>query len=845
MRGCFFSSFLFFLFITISTSTATDTLTSSQILRTNQTLESLQGSFVLGFISGTSSNIYLAIWYKNIPDTVVWVANRDNPLQNSTDTFLKIADDGNIVLLNSSTDSNNLVWSSSNQTNAKNQVLVLQLLDTGNLVLRETNVNDPTKYLWQSFDHPTDTLLPNMTMGWNFDKKTEKHLTSWKNTGEDPSSGDYSFKIDFHGLPEVFLRNDDTIIYRSGPWNGERFSGVPEMEPDTDSIVFSFSSNEHGVNYSFSIGNKSIFSRLVVTSDGQLQRLTWVQSSKTWTKFWYAPKDQCDDYKECGPYGVCDSNASPVCECMKGFSPKNEQAWKLRDGSDGCVRDKDLNCTSDKFYHMENVKLPDTTSVFVNTTMEIDECGKLCHRNCSCTGYANIYISNGGSGCVMWFDELNDIRSYPDGGQDLFVRLAASELDNSGSTKKSHKAEIIGITISAAVLVLGLCILLCKKRKLLRYGKTDNSRGSIQRSRELLMNEMVFSSHREASGERNMDELDLPMFDFNTIIIATNNFLEENKLGHGGFGSVYKGRLIEGQEIAVKRLSKTSGQGNEEFKNEVKLIAKLQHRNLVRLLGCCIDQDEKLLVYEYMKNRSLDSILFDKARKSLLDWKKRFDIICGIARGLLYLHHDSRLRIIHRDLKASNILLDGDMNPKISDFGMARIFGHDQTEANTLRVVGTYGYMSPEYAMDGNFSVKSDVFSFGVLVLEIISGKKNRGFYYANDDMNLLKNAWGQWREGKALELIDSSIGDSYTESEVLRCIHVGLLCVQERAEDRPTMPSVLLMLGSETALMPEPRSPGFSLGRSKNPPETDSSSSKQDETWSVNQVTVTLLDAR
>ncbi|XP_058771658.1 receptor-like serine/threonine-protein kinase SD1-8 [Vicia villosa] len=353
MGGCFFFSLLF-LFITISTSTATDTLTSSQILRTNQTLESLQGSFVLGFISRTSSNVYLAIWYKNIPDTVVWVANRDNPLQNSTDTFLKIADDGNIVLLNSSTDSNNLVWSSSNQTNAKNQVLVLQLLDTGNLVLRETNVDDPTKYLWQSFDHPTDTLLPNMTMGWNFDKKTEKHLTSWKNTGQDPSSGDYSYKIDFHGLPEVFLRNDDTIIYRSGPWNGERFSGVPEMEPDTDSIVFSFSSNEHGVSYSFSIGNKSTFSRLVVNSNGQLQRKTWDQSSKTWTTFWYAPKDQCDDYKECGPYGVCDSNASPVCECMKGFSPKNEQAWKLRDGSDGCVRDKDLNCTSDKFYHMEN-----------------------------------------------------------------------------------------------------------------------------------------------------------------------------------------------------------------------------------------------------------------------------------------------------------------------------------------------------------------------------------------------------------------------------------------------------------------------------------------------------------
>ncbi|XP_058751342.1 receptor-like serine/threonine-protein kinase SD1-8 [Vicia villosa] len=825
MRGGFFF-FLFFLFITISTSTVTDTLTSTQILRTNHTLESLQGSFVLGFISRTSSNIYLAIRYKNIPDTVVWVANRDNPLQNSTDSFLKITNDGNIALLNSSTASNNLVWSSNslNQTNAKNQVLVLQLLDTGNLVLREINVNDPTKYLWQSFDHPTDTLLPNMTMGWNFDKKTEKHLTSWKITGEDPSSGDYSLKVDYHGLPEFFLRNDDrdTIIFRTGPWNGERFSGVPDMQREIDSIVFSFSLNEHGVNYSFSIRNKSIFSRLVVNSDGQLQRLTWVQSSKTWTKFWYAPRDPCDNYKECGPYGVCDSNASPVCECMKGFSPKNEQAWKLRDGSDGCVRNTKLDCKSDKFYHMEKVKLPETTSVFVNTTMEIGECGELCHGNCSCTGYANVYISNGGSGCVMWIGELNDIRNFSDGGQDLFVRLAASELlDNSTSTRGSHKknpkAVIIGITISIVVIVLGLCILLCK-RKLL--------------------------SHRIRNAD-DMDELDLPIFDFNTIIIATNNFLEANKLGHGGFGSVYKGRLAEGQEIAVKRLSETSGQGNEEFKNEVKLIAKLQHRNLVRLLGCCIDKEEKLLVYEYMENRSLDSILFDKARKHLLDWKKRFYVICGIARGLHYLHHDSRLRIIHRDIKASNILLDAEMNPKISDFGMARIFAHEQTEANTLRVVGTYGYMSPEYAMDGNFSVKSDVFSFGVIVLETISGKKNKGFYYTDDDMNLLKNAWGQWREGNALELIDSSIGDSYTKSEVLRCIHVGLLCVQERAEDRPTMPLVLLMLGSENALKPEPRSPGFSLGRSKNPPETKSSSSKQDETQSVNQVTVTLLDAR
>ncbi|KAJ0879572.1 putative protein kinase RLK-Pelle-DLSV family [Helianthus annuus] len=231
-------------------------------------------------------------------------------------------------------------------------------------------------------------------------------------------------------------------------------------------------------------------------------------------------------------------------------------------------------------------------------------------------------------------------------------------------------------------------------------------------------------------------------YNFSTMKAATNDFSQENKLGAGGFGPVYRGRLEDGHEIAVKRLSKNSGQGDLEFKNEVLLVAKLQHRNLVRLLGFSIKGNERLLIYEYMQNASLDNFLFDPTKRMFLDWEKRYNIINGVAKGLLYLHEDSRLKIIHRDLKASNVLLDEEMNAKIADFGMAKLFKPDETQGNTNRIVGTYGYMAPEYAMHGQFSVKSDVFSFGVLVLEMITGQKNQHFRNGENIEDLLSFAW-------------------------------------------------------------------------------------------------------
>ncbi|KAL2453504.1 G-type lectin S-receptor-like serine/threonine-protein kinase [Abeliophyllum distichum] len=274
--------------------------------------------------------------------------------------------------------------------------------------------------------------------------------------------------------------------------------------------------------------------------------------------------------------------------------------------------------------------------------------------------------------------------------------------------------------------------------------------------------------------------------------------------------------MVEGREIAVKVLSRSSDQGLLEFKTELILISKIQHVNLVKLLGFCIHGDEKMIVYDYMPNKSLDFFLFDPAKKELLNWDTRFNIIEGIAQGLLYLHKYSRLRIIHRDLKASNILLDDNMNPKISDFGLAKIFKQNVIEANTNRRVGTYGYMAPEYAMQGIYSVKSDVYSFGVLVLEIVCGQKNNSFHNEEGPLNLVEYAWELWSKDAALELVDQTLKSSCSHIDQLqRCIHVGLLCLENRATDRPTIEDVLSMLKNERMMLPMPKFPAFVSGSS------------------------------
>ncbi|KAG8490932.1 hypothetical protein CXB51_014115 [Gossypium anomalum] len=366
----------------------------------------------------------------------------------------------------------------------------------------------------------------------------------------------------------------------------------------------------------------------------------------------------------------------------------------------------------------------------------------------------------------------------------ILIRSLSSWINKKSDEKKLNKS--IWVPSLSAALGLALfsacCFFLCKRINI-QEDKED--------SQEVQLLDLVLGNvpHENSSGDFSLENmgrsLDFPSIQLDILQAATNNFCDENKLGQGGFGLVYKGTRPNGKEIAVKRLSIISDQGLLEFKNEVILIAKLQHRNLVRLLGCCLEKNEMLLVYEFMPNRSLDVFLFSlilEPLNSIIIF-----IIKGIARGIMYLHEDSHLRIIHRDLKASNVLLDHKMNPKILDFGMAKIFGRDQNQAITNRI-----------------------WIYGVLLLEIISRKRNNGFQLLEHGESLLTFAWKLWSKCEGMKLIDEHLVEPSVSAEVLKCIQIGLLCVQVDPANRPTMSTVVSMLGSDNITLHLPAEPTF-----------------------------------
>ncbi|KAK1391465.1 G-type lectin S-receptor-like serine/threonine-protein kinase [Heracleum sosnowskyi] len=794
-------------------NSAADTISANQTISDGQTIVSARGEFEMGFFSpkGNPQNRYFGIWYKKIANgTIIWVANRESPIAN-TSGLIRVSSRGIILSTNRST--NIEIWSSDYSESVKNPVA--QLLDTGNLVFRDEN---ELNFAWQSVDHLVDNVLPGMKFGYDLATGADRYTLPWKNE-YDPAPGNYTHRVDKNGYPQIFLWKDSVPWYRTGPWIGSRFSGIPVLKPN-GIYTSRFIITETEVYFVFDLVNSSESSpitRMTLNPAGTSTTYIWNREKNEWTQYLILPVSDCDRYGICGTNGVCNVNKSPRCECMEGFDPKNPEDWAQADWTNGCSRKVQLECgNGDGFLKCAGVKLPDTRWSWYDMNMNLVECKKKCLKDCNCTAYSNTDIRNGGSGCLLWFGGLKDIKGYSEDGQDLYVRMAASELKENRKlgVKKHLQLKIVLVPVLVILTVMiSLYLLYAYKTKRRKRAEKEKTLGG--------------------------QDLDLPLFSFMQIAKATDNFSDNRQLGKGGFGTVYKGILEEGQEVAVKRLSKDSRQGVDEFMNEVSCIAKLQHRNLVMLLGCCIEEGERLLIYEYLPNKSLDYYIFDKNMCRSLNWPKRYNIILGTARGLLYLHQDSRLKIIHRDLKASNILLDHEMNPKISDFGLARTFGESETPSSTTRVVGTHGYMSPEYAFDGLFSVKSDVYSFGVSVLEIIAGKRNRGFDHPDHNLNLIGHVWKMFNECNLLEVVDTVILESCNQHKVFRVIQIGLLCVQEYPDDRPNMSATIMMLTRDDTL-PIPKQPGFFVERKKRH-ETGSSS----EAFSLNTVDISSFAPR
>ncbi|CAK9317641.1 unnamed protein product [Citrullus colocynthis] len=410
------------LFLFSSPSVAVDFIISSQNLTHGATLISAKRIFELGFFSpGNSTNRYLGIWYKIIPvRTIVWVANRENPVTNSSAAVvLKINTTTSDLLL---FENDAVVWVGKSLKPVKTPKL--HLLDNGNLVLKDA---ESEKISWQSFDYPTDTLLPGMKLGWDFENRIQRRLSAWKSS-DDPSPGSLTMEMMNTNYPEPAMWNGSKEFMRSGPWNGLQFSAKPTSALPI--LVYSYVNNKSELTYSYELINSSLIGRMVLNQTlFRREALLWSASENIWKLYATMPRDYCDTYGLCGAFGSCDIEQVPACQCLRGFHPKVQEKWNLMDYTEGCVRKKALNC-SDKtgFAKLPGLKLPDTKQSWVNESMGLNECRDKCLRNCSCVAFANTDIRGSGSGCAIWFGDLVDIKVVRKGGQDLYVRMLASEL---------------------------------------------------------------------------------------------------------------------------------------------------------------------------------------------------------------------------------------------------------------------------------------------------------------------------------------------------------------------------------------------------------------------------------
>ncbi|XP_057822518.2 G-type lectin S-receptor-like serine/threonine-protein kinase At2g19130 [Cryptomeria japonica] len=672
------------------------TLLMGSSLSGSQTIISKNGTFALGFFNprGTN-NWYIGIWYAPIPQkAIVWVANRDNPVRNMPGV-LKFSRGGQLTLFDRNGRS---VWSTDNGPKGSGAVIT----DSGNFIVLDAH--NESAIVWESFAHPTDTLLPDAKL-WK-----GMTLTSWKSSS-DPESGLYSFRMNTSpGKTELMMLFNNTVPYwSSGECIGHNyFTKVPELEGQkkVQTSCVRLSPSRIYIYFSINPIDRMIKGRFVLNENGDFELFFWMDDGR-WSLRWSTYQCQCSNYKICGSYGLCNTN--DVCSCVQGFTPKHDsQGW----WSTGCARGKPLECsvtegTTDGLLEATNQYLPEKEAVLINNEPTQQGCRTACLHNCSCTAFA----------------------------------FADSDPPVCKLAKQQTPALTILLSAGASILVFSA-----------------------------LLSTAYILWKRRGLSKKNVEEevpLSLRMFSYKELRIATENF--KHKLGSGALGSVFKGTLPDNRPVAVKRLE-GSTQVEKQFRAEIITTGRIQHVNLVRLWGFCVEGSRRLLVYAYMPNGSLNSFLFSQSEdvEKVLDWKTRFEIALGTARGLVYLHEECRDRIIHCDIKPENILLDSDLSPKVADFGLAKLVGRDFSRVLTT-TKGTRGYLAPEWISGLPITPKVD--------------------------------------RGNIKDIVDARIAGEANIEEVKRAAMVARLCIQDDENQRPSMGEVVKILEG-TIEVPLPQIP-------------------------------------
>ncbi|XP_024960265.1 G-type lectin S-receptor-like serine/threonine-protein kinase At5g24080 [Cynara cardunculus var. scolymus] len=764
----------------------------------NQVWASNNNTFAFGFAptdSGLQDDRYqLGIWFADLPGdrTMAWSAYVNSPV--TKDAILELDTTGNLVL----TDGKTTAWTS-NTTGA--DVESAELLENGNLVLYTSDQN----VAWQSFAHPSDTLLPGqpltisteLTSSWlpslaggyytlkMLQEPTSLTLALTYNLPADPYnlSMEAQSNYSYWATPEFSNVTGDVVavLDQAGSfgvvYGGDSIGAVYVYKNDNDKGELSAASNK--------TNRPLVLRRLILETNGNLRLYRWdndVNGSRQWVPEWAAVSNPCDITGVCGN-GICNldrtkTNAS--CDCLPGSSTDGKDFRCMMNSSftGNCrVPVSHENRTSNfkiqtvnqtNYYFQESAVIANYSDI-----PTVSKCGDACLSDCECV--ASVYGLNQETP-YCWVLRNLQFGGFEDSGSTMFVKVQSNgsfsrDLKNHTGMSSSTRAKVLvlPIVLSMFVLIGLLCSLL--------YIYVHKRR-SLKRA----LNSSLIVSGAPVS------------FNFRDLQNRTNHFSE--LLGTGGFGSVYKGSLGDGTLIAVKKLDRMLPHGEREFVTEVNTIGSMHHMNLVRLCGYCSEGSQRLLVYEFMKNGSLDKWLFPshKTRERLLEWPTRFQIAVGTAQGIAYFHEQCRNRIIHCDIKPENILLDENFCPKVSDFGLAKLMGREHSQVVTM-VRGTRGYLAPEWISNRPVTVKADVYSYGMLLLEIVGGRRNLDMSFDADDFFFPGWAFKGMQNGDAMKVADRRLEGAVEENEVLRALKVGFWCIQDDVSMRPSMSEVVMML--------------------------------------------------